>query len=519
MDLSSLLFSLPHKKGTIHTFLGGKIEHHPHARLAQDVAETSARLRGWGVTAGMRVGIYAPNSYRWLVHDLALIALRAISVPFTADFAGAVDQALLDRYNISLLLLGRRDGGLFSPRPPHVAFLDADNGDVAVMARAPSGDADIADQLSLVFSSGSAGGLKGLVVSRTGVEETLPPIFTTIGLGHHDRLLLFLPMSNFQQRSMCYGALHYDFDLIITDYTGLFGAMRQLDPTVLLAPPVFYQMIFAQYNRSAGAVRALQGAVPRVLSLLPAMGLRRALARRIFPEFHGQFGRRMRILITGMAPIRRDIGAFFAAVQLPLSESYGLMEAGSITYRPAASRKFDSVGKVLPGITLKFRDDGEILVVRPHQLTLRYFQCAEGENERTFIGGRKVATGDVGRLDADGNLFLMGRKKELIVTPGGYKIHPEIIEQEINNCPDVAHSVIFLKPGASQLTCIIDLNPPADEDARARVKKHVAGLSSTRRAAQFVDMIFADEAFSRDNGLLRPNLKIDRRAIEARFGR
>ena len=157
-------------------------------------------------------------------------------------------------------------------------------------------------------------------------------------------------------------------------------------------------------------------------------------------------------------------------------------------------------------------------MARENPLALRYFQCADGENERTFIGGRKVATGDIGHLDEDGDLFLLGRKKELIVTPGGYKVHPEIIEQEIGTCPDVAHAVVFLRPGDSQLTCVVVLNPPGDDAARARVKAHVGKLSSARKAAQFVNTVFAPEAFSRDNGLLRPNLKIDRRAIEARFG-
>jgi hypothetical protein len=78
--------------------------------------------------------------------------------------------------------------------------------------------------------------------------------------------------------------------------------------------------------------------------------------------------------------------------------------------------------------------------------------------------------------------------------------------------------VIFLKAGANQLTCVIDLDSPADEEAQARMRKHVEGLSTIRRAAQFVEILFANEPFSRDNGLLRPNLKIDRRAVEARYG-
>ena len=123
----------------------------------------------------------------------------------------------------------------------------------------------------------------------------------------------------------------------------------------------------------------------------------------------------------------------------------------------------------------------------------------------------------MGVLDADGNLFLKGRKKELIVAPGGYKVHPEVIEKEINNCPDVDQSVIFLKPHASNLTTVIALVQPEAEGARGRVKKYVAGLKSTRKVTQFVEVIFADGPFTRDNGGLRPNLKLDRKAIAAKY--
>jgi long-chain acyl-CoA synthetase len=195
-----------------------------------------------------------------------------------------------------------------------------------------------------------------------------------------------------------------------------------------------------------------------------------------------------------------------------------MVEAGSITFRHADSRNFSSVGKILEGIVLSFQPDGEIIVHRKDPLTLRYFQCAEGENERTFIGAGKIATGDIGKLDAEGNLYLLGRKKELIITAGGLKVHPEVMEQELNSCPDVSHSVIFLKNEANHLTCVVDLHPPGDEEAKMRVRKFAAGLKSTKKAAQFVEVVFADMPFTKENGMLRPNLKIDRKRIVAQYG-
>jgi long-chain acyl-CoA synthetase len=332
-----------------------------------------------------------------------------------------------------------------------------------------------------------------------------------------DRLLLFLPMSNFQQRNMCYAALWYDFDIIITEYTQLFAAMPALDPTVLIAPPVLYQMLHAEYEKQPGWKKTLWAALGSALSLLPSAPARQSLARILFRDFYKQFGGRIRMLVTGMAPIRRNLGAFFQQLQLPLCESYGMVEAGSLTYRPAHSKEYGSVGKLLKGVKISFAPDGEIIVSRDASLTLRYFQCAEGENERTFLGPGRIATGDMGKLDAQGNLYLLGRKKELLITPGGLKVHPETIEQELNNSSDVAHSVIYLQSHASHLTCVVDLVPPGGEEARARVKKFVNSLPSAKKAAQFVEVIFADEAFTTGNGMLRPNLKIDRKAIAARY--
>ena len=233
MEFRSLIASLPGKKGAIHTYQRGQSVRYSYAVLHGDVIRACENLRAWGVTAGSRVGIYAPNSYHWLVHDLALIELNAVSVPFTDDFAGKINQALLDRYDIALLLIAKKDARLFPQKPPHVAFIDADNDDIRALERAPSGDKDLADQHSLAFSSGSAGGLKGLVISRRGVEVTLPPVFSALGGHAGDRMMLFLPMSNFQQRNMCYSALWYDHDLIITDYTQLFAAMPALNPGTL----------------------------------------------------------------------------------------------------------------------------------------------------------------------------------------------------------------------------------------------------------------------------------------------
>ena len=512
MKLGTLVASLPAKKATIYALDRGKVSRHAMSALAGDAIAAAENLRRWGVKPGVRVGIYAPNSYCWLVYDLALIELGAVSVPFTGDFAGKLDRALLDKYQMSLLLISTASPQA-PAKEPHIAYIDAENENVAAIPRDPcENDAGL---LTLSFSSGSAGGLKGLEISREGVETTGPPIFDAIGMENNDRLLLFMPMSNFQQRNMCYFAIWYDFDLIITDYVQLMAGITTLHPTILVAPPMYFQMIYTRFVNFPPFKKAAWTFLGNLLSFIPIPRLRRALAEILFGEFYRQFGGRMRLLITGMAPIKRDVAMFFAKMQLPLCETYGLMETGSLTYRPANSKKFGSVGKPVPGVGLEFTEDGEIIVRREKSLTKRYFQSVEGENERTFIGPGRIATGDMGKLDQDGYLYLLGRKKELIVTSGGYKIHPELVESELAGCPDIAQAAVFLKPGGVTLAAVIVLNHPENHEAQARTRDFVRSMTTTQ-AAQIGDVIFAEAGFSVDNGMLRPNMKLDRRAIAAK---
>jgi long-chain acyl-CoA synthetase len=512
MEFGALVSGLSARKSSVYVFDRGKVFKHSYAEMAGDVARAVDNLRRWGIEQGHRVGLYAPNCYSWLVYDLAIVKLGAVSVPFTDDFAGKLDRALLDKYQISLLLVskGREPS---RPMDSHVAYLDADNdGNVRAIPRAAEADPD---DLTMAFSSGSAGGLKGLLISRGGVEATLPPIIEAIGMHNGDRFLLFMPMSNFQQRSVYYAAIWCDLDLVITDYLQLMPAIKALDPTILIAPPMFFQMIYTRFVNLPKFKKAAWRVSGKLLHLLPSAALRRVLAANLFEEIYRQFGRKMRVLITGMAPIKHDVAKFFDLMQLPLCESYGLVETGSLTYRAANCKKYGSVGKPLRGINLHFGEDGEIIVERESSLTRRYFQSSDGENERTFLGNNRIATGDIGRLDSEGYLYLMGRKKELIITPGGYKLHPEIVERELAGCPDIAQAAVFLKPGAVTLTCVASLNQP-DEEARARTRAFVKSMKTTKQS-QIGDVIFVDTPFSTENGMLRPNLKLDRRAIAAKF--
>ncbi len=127
-----------------------------------------------------------------------------------------------------------------------------------------------------------------------------------------------------------------------------------------------------------------------------------------------------------------------------------------------------------------------------------------------------MATGDIGKFDADGYLYLLGRKKELIVTPAGYKIHPEMLEGELNACDDIVQSVIFQKPGLSHLTCVVVAGEDRSESAVQRIRKYV-DVTMAGKKVRIGEIAFAEEPFSKENGMLRPNLKLNRKGIAAKY--
>ena len=514
MDILALGGRPPaHPANRVITFEKGQVVERLHADVHAGVQAVRAELEKWGVRAGMRVGIRAPNCYEWLLYDLALIGLRAVSVAFTDDFASTGAEELCERYSLSLMLVSAKERATHGAGPAYVAALDGENAGVRATVRGVAATDKEFERPWLIFSSGSSGGVKGLTLNRRGIEASVDAFTQAVGPRPDDCMLLFLPISNFQQRLIYYAALWYGFDIIITEPSRLFRALKDLRPTTLIAPPALYEAFETRFSnlpkRKQLAARILGGAARR----LPMRAARERLARLIFKDAHEAFGGRMRFMVTGMAPIKRSALDLFGLMQLPLFETYGLTECGSVSLNVPGAHRPGSVGRLLPGVAVELAADGEIIVRREHMTALGYFQCSDGESERTFIGEQRVATGDIGRFDEAGFLYLIGRKKEIIISAGGEKIHPEAVEAEIDACPEVAKSVVFGGEGATYLVAVVLPKDPADAEAKRRIERFVEELNERRPVISVGKVVFTDLVFSRENGFLRPNLKLDRKKI------
>lgn len=518
MDLTKLSAHAAQRNAdnAIITIERGQTVRRTYSQLTRDVDAVCERLSKWGLTAGMRVGIHAPNCYEWVVYDLALLQMRAVSVAFTDDFAEVPPAELIEQYQLSLFIRGPNARPETANQCAAVTYMGDAGAGVRVIAHgALAGDPDFVAP-GLIFSSGSSGGVKGITLNRKGIETCVSTFTETVGPRRDDRFLLFLPISNFQQRLMYYSALWYGFDVIVIDPVRVFHALSSLKPTMLIAPPALFEAFESRLRNISGFKRVVFEIASRLVHLVPGGRLRNKVAGLVFKEAHEAFGGNMRLMITGMAPIKRTTLDLFQRLQLPLFETYGLIESGPVALNVPGHNRVGSVGRLLPDAGVEFAPDGEIIVRRKHLIALGYFECAGDENEKTFIGGG-IATGDIGYIDADGYLYLSGRKKEIIVTPGGAKIHPEVIEAKITMCADVAAAVAIGRPGSPSVSVLVRPVEPENSAARARIQRHVDRLNDSGAGVPIGKLIFTDVTFSRENGFLRPNLKLDRRRIVHHF--
>jgi long-chain acyl-CoA synthetase len=498
-------------------FTGAKPASRPFPEVRDDVLQLAARLHSAGVGPGMRVGILGPNSYAWMLHDLALQSLGAIAVAFP-DQPPSPPAELHARYRLNLLLAaGERYGAELKELTASAPLEDLMRSPVAPTLEHHRPAEDRQEQpLSITFSSGSSGKLKTLKVTEAGTRQVIASFCSTFQFEDGDHLLVFLPLSSYQQRVMIYGSVCFGIDFSLVDAPQLFKALTLFRPTLLLAPPVLFENLeegFLRGVREAGlmqrlAFRGLTG----LAAVVPVAAWRRRVAGICYGKLREILGGRVRILWTGMAPIRPRTLRFFADAGLTLYEAYGLNECGPIACNTAKEWRPGSVGMPITPGSVVIADDGEILVREPHPVASGYEECEPGEERQIYREDGLLATGDLGFFDAKGFLHLRGRKKEVIVTREGFKISPEVLEKKINSHPAVLQSAVFgYQLEALAAVVVVESDSVAVKSA---IDSHIARVNDDEPSCFAIQKVhFTTTKFSLENGQLTRNLKLHRSAI------
>jgi long-chain acyl-CoA synthetase len=252
----------------------------------------------------------------------------------------------------------------------------------------------------------------------------------------------------------------------------------------------------------------------------------------VFSKMQAALGGRLHFAVSGGAPLSREIAEFFHAAGVLILEGYGLTETcPSLTFNRLDNFKFGSVGQAQPGVELKIAPDGEILGRGPN-IAKGYFKKPEATAE-VFLADGWFATGDIGRIDEEGFLFITDRKKDLIVTAGGMNIAPQNIENLLKGDPFISQAMVY-GDRRPYPVALITVNPeelvkfakgqglldlePAALVKHAKVVERVSRIVEGRNAelqsyAKVKKFAILPEDFTVDNGLLTPTLKVKRKVI------
>jgi len=543
------------------------------AEAGERVSALANGLLAMGVQKGDAFGILASTHVEWVFFDYALALVGAVTVPIYPtsspdDCAYALDHGdalgvLAEDAEQTAKLDAVRDR---IPRVEHVlTFADMD--DLAARGREfAAANPDALDQASaavreddlytFIFTSGTTGPPKACMITQRNAHANATAFDDEeeqlVGAG--DVVLLWLPLAHNFGRFLNLSGVNRGFTVaFVADPRTLADALPEIHPTLLPSVPRIFEKVYeatrAAFAEQTGPRRRLVdwalGVGRRASALrqegreLPTgLALQHRLADRlVYSKVKQRLGGRIRVAVSGAAPISVEILEFFHALDVLILEGYGLSEctSGASVNRPDAYR-FGTVGRPVPNMEAKTADDGELLLRGP-TVFAGYYKNEQATREALDEDGW-LRTGDVAEIDADGFIRITDRKKDILVTAGGKKVAPQNLENLLKGSKFVSQALVVgdRRPYITALVAL-DLEaigPWADArglptdpselahhpDAVGLVQSVVDDVNRGRTGfEQIKRFAILPRDFSADEGEVTPTLKLRRRVAEQHFAR
>ena len=423
------------------------------AELQRQVEYTACGLIGLGVEPGHAVAILAPTSYEWLLLDLALLSIGAITVPiYESDSAAQIEHILTDAHVTRVFTASTQQADLVRTVAPSctVGVDSLDRGALRTIARAAThvtiedvrrrrGAITSHDIATIIYTSGTTGAPKGVALTHANFIATSQGARQILGDvidSPSTRLLLFLPVAHVLARLVMHVILSGQGVLGFSpSIKNLLPDIQAFAPSVLLVVPRVLEKVYNAASAKAGGgvkgrlfawsakqARAYSQASEKAFGPGPLRKMRHGLADSlVLNKIRSVLGPNLRYLVSGGAPLATDLAHFYAGMGITLLQGYGLSETtGPIAVQHIGNNPVGTVGLPLPGNFIKIAKDGEILV-RGQSVMPGYYHLPE-ETAQVMPDGTWFHTGDLGSIDRKGHLTITGRKKELIVTAGGKNV-------------------------------------------------------------------------------------------------
>jgi len=504
---------------------------------ARQVAGLARTLQELGVRAGDRVVIVAETSHLWAAVDLAVLSLGAVTVGAypnlpaeqlaqqvahcQARLVVLQDSAMAKRYATALgrVPLGIRvlySGGDAPALTPGSASIDWLTEQV---------DAVRPDQpATIVYTSGTTGAAKGAILTHAAFHHVVCNSRDAFPTNPGDRSVVYLPMAHVLQRFATYRGLVDGVEgWYALDIPSLPATIQKARPHVLIAVPRVLEKIRSTARTQAAERRAgalfdwatSVGQAPRLRSWRSRARLEVA-DRLVLRRIRRGLGDHLRLIVSGSAPLDPTLARWFEGVGVPVREGWGLTETcAPATADPLSGGKPGSVGRPLSGVTVRMADDGELEVSSPALFT-GYLDDPESTAAALTSDGW-LRTGDLGRVDSDGFVWITGRKKDLIITAGGRNIAPSPIEMALN-IDGVGHVVIF---GDARPYLVALLFPDAELPQPCPPPEVEAAVDrwnrSQTRHQQVVHWSWTEQPLTVEAGTLTATLKVKRAEVERQF--
>lgn len=484
-----------------------------------EVRATAKGLVAAGINIGDRVAIMARTRYEWTILDFAIWFAGGCVVPiYETSSAEQIDWILSDSGAVGLIVETPTHRelaqGVLPAHTKHVWTMTEDVLAVLAQAGAHISDDEIdrrrnslsPDTLAtLIYTSGTTGKPKGVslthgnFLSECGnVVQGASDLFLKPG----GSTLLFLPVAHVFGRMVQIGAITAGLHLAhCSDPVGrLLPDLQSFKPTFVLAVPRIFEKVYN--GAEAKAEAAGKGKIFRKAAEIaiaysenldakkfnPLLSFKRALFDKlVFSKIRATLGGAVEAAISGGAPLGSRLGHFFRGAGVTIYEGYGLTETtAGATLNITGHLRVGSVGRPIPGTSIKIADDGEVLIQGP--IVMRGYWQNDQANSEVFEGDRWFKSGDLGRLDENGFLYIVGRKKELIVTAGGKNVAPAVLEDRLRAHPLVSQCMV-VGDNKPFIAALITIDPEMIKGWIATNKKDGASIETLRNDPDLIAVI------------------------------
>lgn len=537
----------------------------------QIAAEVALGLRHYGIRKGDIVGLYSETCAEFFLSDFGIFAGGSIAAAVYSSYTPSQTLAALQRAEAKalfvedpatlrrlvaqdadmipkpcFLLTGAAEGAvpLETLRSAGRQALDADPEAIRRLQE----EIDPEDPAILYLTSGATGEPKMALVSHRALLANLAMVPKVLDFGPEDRSLAFLPSAHMAQR-LVVEILPVAMGMqtwFVESLMRLPQEIREVRPTFFLAPPRLWERIhstvcvevnkrgklgrnvfYAALGLGLKAAELRQG--DRPVPLWMRSGLRLA-DRLVYRKIRERLGGKMRLAISGAAPLGRGLALFYEAVGVPLVEGYGLTEGGVVILNPLKRPKAGTIGVPLPDVEVKLGDDGELLI---HSDTLFTGYWRDPQATAGVLRDGWLHTGDLATIDEQGYISITGRKKEVLVLSTGKKVYPAFVESLVMMDP-IFSSVFLAGDRLPYVTALLTVNPAAVESVkglerlRGRSMAEIVAapplLEEVKKAIGRVNSQLADwerirryhlldREFSAEQGELTPTMKLRRSRV------